>query len=125
MIAVFRATTPYCLALAASLPTFGSALGQTPPAPLGAPVPLLVPPPPTLLAPPQLAHVPEMMTATPEYCATLGGRVGTMARETKVTAEAADLVREGQRLCEDGKTRSGVQHLRRAFILMRQPEGER
>ncbi len=128
-----------CVALCAgAMP--GQAWGQSPnptspiptqtPRAMAAPVPLLVPllvpPAAAVRAPtPSVAGVPTVITATPEYCASLGGRVGDMAREAKAPAEAADLAREGQRLCEDGKTRSGILHLRRAFILLRQPGEER
>lgn len=96
---------------------------------VGAPVPLL--PPATRIAPHQTSpsqnadRTPTMMTDTPEYCASLGGRVEDMAREAKASSEAADLMREGQRLCEGGKTRVGVQHLRRAFIMLRQTNTDR
>ena len=66
-----------------------------------------------------------MTTDTAEYCHSLHDRVDGMARDSKPPAAAIDLAREGQRLCETGKTRSGILHLRRAFILLRQPEGER
>ena len=60
-----------------------------------------------------------------EYCAQLQDRVGTMMRDQKTPAaeEAASLSQEGERLCKHGKTRSGILHLRRAFILIRPPEG--
>lgn len=95
------------------------------PSAVGAPVPLL-PPPVTRVAPaPTAQHDAMVMTDTPEYCASLGGRVEDMARGMKVSSETEDLLREGQRLCEGGKTRVGVQHLRRAYIQLRQASTDR
>jgi len=59
-----------------------------------------------------------------EYCAQLQDRVDNMVRESKTPAakEAVSLSQEGERLCKHGKTRSGILHLRRAFILIRPRE---
>ena len=135
MITLLPAGSPRSLVVA-TLATISGAIpaaawGQTTssasaPAALPPPVPLLVPQPAARpAAPAQMVGVPNMLTDTPEYCASLSDRVGDMARDVKVSAEAVDLAREGQRLCEDGKTRSGVQYLRRAFILLRQTSAER
>lgn len=114
-------------ALAGAAPTTAWSQGTAPAAPavpaasatVGAPVPLL-PPAPRAASAQTTQRDAMMMTDTPEYCASLGGRVEDMARGVKVSAETEDLLREGQRLCEGGKTRVGVQHLRRAYILLRQ-----
>jgi hypothetical protein len=95
----------------------------------------LVPPPPLPIAPLPIAPLPiaplpeaakveaaKVTTDGREYCAALGERVGDMARQARadVSREADRLAREGQRLCGDGQTRSGILHIRRAYILMRQ-----
>lgn len=81
---------------------------------------------------PPITAAPNPGTATvtsdsSEYCQHLSGRVDGLARDAKPPppAEVAGLAREGQRLCEDGKTRSGILHLRRAFIMLRHPDAER
>ena len=132
MIAVFPAAPPSPLVMAAlaaligAVPTAAWAQAAAPVAPapgaIGAPVPLL-PPQPSQAA--RAPDTPMMMTDTPEYCASLGGRLEDMARGVKVSSETANLVREGQRLCEGGKTRAGVQHLRSAYILLRQASTDR
>jgi len=101
---------------------------------VGAPVPLLVPPQShqqTATTSHSAAgnapaggsggtvDVPDLMTDSPAYCAKLSNRVDEMARGDKTPAEAAEMAREGQRLCDTGKTRNGIQHLRRAFIMLR------
>jgi hypothetical protein len=62
-----------------------------------------------------------------EYCSHLQERVDGMTRDSKSPppAEVHSLTQEGHRLCEDGQTRSGILHLRRAFILMHEPEPKR
>jgi hypothetical protein len=143
MIAVFPAapSTPLVMAALAALtgavPTAAWGQSTAPAVPatatsasvgasVGAPVPLL---PPAANRPANAAQTPHheamIMTDTPEYCVSLGGRVEDMARGVKVSSETADLLREGQRLCEGGKTRSGVQHLRRAYIQLRQSSTDR
>ncbi|MSO91072.1 MAG: hypothetical protein EXR01_05750 [Acetobacteraceae bacterium] len=64
-------------------------------------------------------------TNSAEYCSELQDRVDTMARDAKsqTTEQVLSLSQEGGRLCKHGQTRSGIQHLRRAFILIRPPEG--
>jgi len=85
------------------------------------PVPLTVPPQrPSAGTNDGQTNLPGLVSDGPEFCASLGERVGDMSRDTKVPAEVADLAREGKRLCADGKTRSGILHLRRAYVLMRQ-----
>jgi len=85
------------------------------------PVPLTVPPPRSAAGTSDGPNtIPGLVSDGPEFCASLGERVGDMSRDAKVPAEAADLAREGKRLCADGKTRSGILHLRRAYVLMRQ-----
>jgi hypothetical protein len=132
MFAVLPSAPPSSLvmaalvALAGAAPTAAWSQGTAPataPA-VGAPVPLL--PPAPRVAPAGPADRDAMvMTDTPEYCASLGGRVEDMARGVKVPTETEDLLREGQRLCEGGKTRVGVQHLRRAYIQLRQASTDR
>ena len=126
MVIVRAAALPICLVLAG--PAGAQTVSQPAPA-AAAPLMLQVPPPPATarVAPalPPATDAARMTTDTPEYCNSLHGRVDGMARDSKPPAEAIDLAREGQRLCETGKTRSGILHLRRAFILLRHPEGER
>ncbi len=88
------------------------------------PIPLLPAPAP---APEARIATEAVRTTTDsaEYCSELQGRVDTMARDAKTpTAEQVlSLSQEGGRLCKHGQTRSGILHLRRAFILIRPPEG--
>ena len=69
----------------------------------------------------------QVMTDTAEYCSHLQERLDDMARDSKSPppAEVRSLTQEGHRLCEDGQTRSGIFHLRRAFILMHPSEPKR
>jgi len=62
-------------------------------------------------------------TDTREYCAELSVRVDDMARSAKADnlEQVRSLSQEGERLCKDGHTRSGILHLRRAYILARPP----
>ncbi len=86
------------------------------------PIPLL--PAPAAVPSPTIAGYLHTTTDSSEYCKHLHGRVDDLMRGTK--ASAADQVRslseEGERLCRHGQTRSGIQHLRRAYVLLRPPE---
>jgi hypothetical protein len=57
---------------------------------------------------------------TPEYCLQLLDRVSELVRvaETPPPQEVTSLSSEGQRMCDQGKTRSGIMRLRRALMLM-------
>ncbi len=63
----------------------------------------------------------QMVTSdTPEYCLQLFDRVSELVRvaETPPPQEVTALSSEGQRMCDQGKTRGGIMRLRRALILM-------
>lgn len=64
-------------------------------------------------------------TDSAEYCTELHGRVDILVRDAKTpkAEQALSLSQEGERLCKHGQMRSGILHLRRAFILTRPPEG--
>ncbi|HTI84602.1 MAG TPA: hypothetical protein VL614_29475 [Acetobacteraceae bacterium] len=57
---------------------------------------------------------------TPEYCLQLFDRVSELVRAavTPPPQEVTALSSEGQRMCDQGKTRGGIMRLRRALILM-------
>lgn len=57
---------------------------------------------------------------TPEYCLQLLDRISDMVRvaETPPPEEVTSLSSEGQRMCDQGKTRGGIMRLRRALLLM-------
>jgi hypothetical protein len=64
---------------------------------------------------------PQQVTSdTPEYCLYLLDRVSEMARlaGSPPPAEVIFLSSEGQRMCDQGRTRGGILRLRRALILM-------
>ncbi len=65
-----------------------------------------------------------------EYCKHLHGRVGDLLRGGKggdpdATDQVRSLSEEGERLCENGQMRSGILHLRRAFVLLNKAEPAR
>lgn len=62
----------------------------------------------------------QVTTDTPEYCVHLRDRVREMIREAEVPppGEVAFLSSEGQRMCDHGQTRGGIQRLRRALVMM-------
>jgi hypothetical protein len=63
----------------------------------------------------------QMVTSdTPEYCLKLFDRVSELVRvaDTPPPQEVTALSSEGQRMCDQGKTRGGIMRLRRALILM-------
>ena len=91
------------------------------------PVPLVPAPKAPQAAVPHVTAPGENVRVTSEsseYCAQLQDRVDNMMRDSKTpeAEEAASLSQEGERLCKHGKTRSGILHLRRAFILIRPRE---
>jgi hypothetical protein len=57
---------------------------------------------------------------TPEYCLQLLDRVSELVRvaETPPPQEVSSLTSEGQRMCDQGKTRGGIMRLRQALMLM-------
>ena len=59
---------------------------------------------------------------TPQYCLQLLDRISEMVRvaETPPPEEVTSLSSEGQRMCDQGKTRGGIMRLRRALLLMTQ-----
>jgi len=63
----------------------------------------------------------QVTTDTPEYCLQLLDRISELARITvNPPQEATSLSAEGQRMCNQGKTRGGILRLRRALVLLRQ-----
>lgn len=63
----------------------------------------------------------QMVTSdTPEYCLQLFDRVSELVRGagTPPPQEVTALSSEGQRMCDQGKTRGGIMRLRRALLLM-------
>ena len=64
---------------------------------------------------------PQQVTSdTPEYCLQLFDRVSELVRGagTPPPQEVTALSSEGQRMCDQGKTRGGIMRLRRALLLM-------
>jgi hypothetical protein len=64
---------------------------------------------------------PQQVTSdTQEYCLYLLDRVSEMARGagSPPPDEVISLSSEGQRMCDQGRTRGGILRLRRALILM-------
>jgi hypothetical protein len=61
-------------------------------------------------------------TDTPEYCHRLIDRIseliGSISQPLPVTVSS--LSNEGQRLCDEGRTRPGILRLRRALMLLEQ-----
>lgn len=63
----------------------------------------------------------QMVTSdTPQYCLQLFDRVSELVRGsgTPPPQEVTALSSEGQRMCDQGKTRGGIMRLRRALLLM-------
>jgi hypothetical protein len=74
-------------------------------------------------APPVVGQQPgaQLVTSdTPEYCLQLLDRISEMVRvaETPPPEEVTSLSSEGQRMCDQGKTRGGIMRLRQALLLM-------
>ena len=92
------------------------------------PIALLPPPPPTRPPPTRPPGNPGSdglftTTDSPDYCRHLQGQVNEQMRDNKDASgeEAQHLSREGERLCANGQTRSGIQHLRNAYRMLRVP----
>jgi hypothetical protein len=56
---------------------------------------------------------PRLISDSPEYCAELAGRFAALGPEAP--AHLRLLANEGQQLCNEGQTRSGIAKLRRAL----------
>jgi hypothetical protein len=70
---------------------------------------------------PATAQAPQQVISdTPEYCLHLLDRVSEMVRGAPFPPpqEVTFLSSEGQRMCDQGQTRGGIQRLRRALVLM-------
>jgi hypothetical protein len=67
----------------------------------------------------------QVTSDTPEYCLHLLDQVSEMVRvsEAPPPQEVMVLSSEGQRMCDQGLTRSGILRLRRALVLMLHPDG--
>ena len=60
-------------------------------------------------------------TESLEYCKQLYGQVDDLMRSNSKSSsadQARNLSQEGERLCQHGQTRSGILHLRRAYVLL-------
>jgi hypothetical protein len=59
-------------------------------------------------------------TDTPEYCLQLLDRVSERVRTTMIPIprQVTDLTSEGQRMCANGQTRSGIMRLRSALMMI-------
>lgn len=91
---------------------------------------LLLPAPPSAPATVQAnADTGYLRTTTdsPEYCKQLHGQVDHLMRGAKTTTndKARTLTEEGERLCQRGQTRSGIQYLRQAYVLLSKAEPTR
>jgi hypothetical protein len=63
----------------------------------------------------------EVTTDTPQYCLQLFDQVSQMVRVRASTPqEVTSLTTDGQRMCDQGKTRGGIMRLRRALVLLRE-----
>src|SRR5947209_8360279 len=60
----------------------------------------------------------EVITDTPEYCQKLLNRISDLVRlaTAPVPHEAANLTKEGRRMCDHGQTRGGIMRLRSALM---------
>ncbi len=67
---------------------------------------------------------PEIITSDePSFCMHLQDRVDALWRGlANPTPEVDRLREEGAKLCSDGHARAGIQRLRRAYMLMSQPD---
>jgi hypothetical protein len=63
-------------------------------------------------------------TDTPEYCLLLLDRVSERVRTTMIPIprQVTDLTSEGQRMCANGQTRSGIMRLRSALMMIERKE---
>lgn len=65
----------------------------------------------------------EVTTDTSDYCQHLSAQV--VEREKALNPAPPDVVRlsdEGERLCDEGQVRGGIQRLRRAWLLITHPD---
>lgn len=70
------------------------------------------------------AAIPHVTTDTVEYCHTLRDRVLVMIRQAQSPPanEVFDLSIQGQRMCDQGHPRHGIQRLRRALMMLKQQQ---
>jgi len=75
----------------------------------------------------QIVTAPVVTTDTREYCNSLRDRVSMLLHEatTPPPNEVFDLSVQGQRMCDHGQPRGGIQRLRRALMLMHQKDEPR
>jgi phosphohistidine phosphatase SixA len=68
----------------------------------------------------------DVTSDTTEYCERLAAQVTNLVHVSHrpAPAEVADLSAEGSRMCDLGQTRAGIMRLRRAWMLMKQPDGQ-
>jgi hypothetical protein len=66
----------------------------------------------------------EVTSDTPEYCLRLLDRLSDLvhASPTPPPAAVTNLSTDGQRMCDQGQTRAGIVRLRRAWMLMTNPD---
>ena len=66
----------------------------------------------------------RVTTDTPEYCLQLLDRVSELVRLAPAPPpqDVTQLSSEGQKMCDQGQTRSGILRLRRALMLMMHPD---
>ena len=65
----------------------------------------------------------EVITDTPAYCQHLSSQVGERVKTlTPPPPEVVRLSDEGEKLCDEGQVRGGIQRLRRAWLLINHPE---
>jgi hypothetical protein len=72
--------------------------------------------------PEPMPSLPEVTTDTQEYCLHLQRQVSGLVRTAGLPREhpVIELSREGQLMCDQGRTRIGIQRLRRAMVILRQ-----
>lgn len=68
----------------------------------------------------------EVTSDTPAYCLRLLDRVSNLVHGSPIPPppDVTRLSSEGQRMCDQGETRGGIQRLRRALVLMTHPDDE-
>jgi len=78
-----------------------------------------------LLVHPALAQLPAqtVLTDTPAYCDLLVERISELELVlSTLPPEASRLAAEGRRMCELGLTRGGIARLRRALVMIKNPQ---
>lgn len=67
----------------------------------------------------------QITTDTPAYCLHLLDRVSDLVRLATIPIphDVTDLTTEGQRMCANGQTRSGITRLRSALMIMEKGNG--